>query len=188
MPEQKKLSKTGVTPGKLALVVVLAVVFTVVLIVQFGGSSGEEETVQLRPPCKAPLRTPGGGTTAQVAQLRTSLAPWPTLERDDVLRYDPFKTPSSFLIQHQASATAAEASRTHSARGREEELKRKMTEREQALDALKKEGVKAVLGSSKKGNVAVIGSQSVHVGDVFQGFRVVAIEPDGVVLEQLSLE
>jgi hypothetical protein len=61
-------------------------------------------------------------------------------------------------------------------------------QREQILGQLREKGVRAVIGSSRHGNAAVIGAETVRVGDVLAGFRVVEVEADGVVLEPFPSE
>jgi hypothetical protein len=71
---------------------------------------------------------------------------------------------------------------------RREELLRMRAAQAEALHGLRLEGVKAVVGSRRDGHVAVIGSQVVRVGDMLDGFRVVQIDPDGVIVEQPPAE
>ncbi|OHB66540.1 MAG: hypothetical protein A2V70_05300 [Planctomycetes bacterium RBG_13_63_9] len=54
---------------------------------------------------------------------------------------------------------------------------------DQALDGLRQQGVAVVIGSGER-YVAVVGSQTVRVGDLLDGFRVIAIAPDGVTVER----
>ena len=46
------------------------------------------------------------------------------------------------------------------------------------------DGMKAVVGNPQKGLTAVVGGKTVRVGDLLDGFRVVAIDAEGVVLEK----
>jgi hypothetical protein len=57
--------------------------------------------------------------------------------------------------------------------------------RQVALAGLLSQGVGAVL-RDEQGAAALLGSRRVRVGDELEGFRVVAIEQDGVVLEAVT--
>jgi hypothetical protein len=89
-----------------------------------------------------------------------------------VTAFDPFAAPRP----------AAEPAETPA-----ETVESRAAQREQDdafLDQLHQEGVQAVIGSARNGRAALVGSRVVRVGDVLGGFRVVGIEPDGVVLER----
>jgi len=195
MPQPPASSGAGRSPFKLALASVLSVVFLVVLIVQCGNISSGDDVGSGKAAGKGKRETSRGTSSAAAvrdqAELETaedSAQPWPVVELADVLEYDPFATPPAFSDQDSAAPTRPQDERRQAERNRREELLRKQAEQEKALEKLRQEGVKAILGSSQSGNVAVIGSRTVHVGDELDGFRVVAIEPDGVVLVRLHLE
>ncbi len=190
MPEPGGKSILSASPRQLALVAILAVIFVVVLIVQFGGSSGAEEAAwdentagaeAPRPPRET--GAPAAQTPAPAAQRRAGARPWPTLSLQDVLSYDPFATPPAFSAESEAAGAGSSSPLAADAANRQDEEAQKQAERERVLARLRQEGVKAILGSRDKGRVAVVGSQTIHVGDVLDGFRVIAVEPDGLVLE-----
>jgi len=54
-----------------------------------------------------------------------------------------------------------------------------------ALTALRSKGAAAVV-RSERGAAAVIGNRVVRVGDVVEGYRVVSIDPQGIVLEPID--
>lgn len=194
MPEPQSRFGIGATPGKMALAAALTVVFVVVLIVQFGGTS---ETGEARRPKTAegnPRPTPRPNRSAQTAQKSPSppvrqlpTRTWPTLERAEVLRYDPFALPAAFSL-HQPTVAASQGKHDDEAARRQKELKQKQARRDQIIARLQQEGVKAVFGGGSEATVAVVGTKTIRVGDKLEGFRVLAIGPNGVVLEQPPIE
>ena len=192
---QKSLA-LGATPGKLVLIGVLGVVLIGVLVFQFKSSPAAEQTGRHarndRRPTEEPaaeiaskdVPDPSGGPAEEKRPHQ-----WPSSKLSDVLEYDPFATPSEFY----AARDAANATRRHreleaGSSARREELARRRAEQDQFLDQLQKEGVQAVVGSAGHGHAALVGSRTIRPGDVLGGFRVVAIEADGVVLERLPAE
>jgi len=178
MPESPESSKLGVTPGKLVLIAVLAVVLVVVLAVQFGGvlgarpSAGEDSDGDGPQPGSsdrpaASRASPGG----EPAVEQDDPNPWPRLELADVSAYDPFTLGVSAVQPAEPPAATTQRQRD---RARQDQL----------LEQLQEQGVQAIVGSRRGGNVAVVGSEIVRVGDVLGELRVVAIEADGVVLER----
>ena len=193
MPELPEQTQTT-SPAKLALVGVLGVIFVVVLIVQFGGVSGAEQTEPAandtdgrRPssPAAAQPRSAGAGraTVERVARR------WPVLDAADVLRWDPFSfppVPSEQVPDNEAPAPQPEP--IDPTCEKPDEAARQRAARERELAAIQQQGVTAVIGSRRKGHLAIVGSETVEVGDHIGAFLVVAIEPDGVVLQELDGE
>jgi len=194
MSQSQGQSAADKSPLKLALAVVLSVAFVVVLIIQFGGVSSGDDDARPESGGKARAQIPhskrgtkAAGDDARTQPAEDSAERWPRVELADVLKYDPFATPPAFSDQGSATVSPEEQ-RRQAEQKRREELLQKQAEREKALEKLQKEGVKAILGSSRGGTVAVIGSRTIHVGDKLDGFRVVAIKPDGVVLQEPAIE
>jgi len=183
------------------LVGVLALIFVVVLLIQFGGDTpaeGRGDSTRRAASARSARRTHAGpaaasiadgagraGRTIAPASLRRSAGParpWPVVSLEQAVRYDPFATPAPFIAraaaaeQQQQTRAAAEAQRA-------EQQARANTDarRQEALETLRALGVSAVLSDGRE-HVALIGSQVVRVGDVVEGFRVVAIGPNGVLL------
>ena len=182
MPKLPESSKLGATPGKLALIAVLAVVLVVALAVQFGGSLGAGRPRDGDRGRESQSPGPAGQLAAQSAQPSEDAGkghdasrPWPKLELADVSAYDPFAVRTPVTKPPEPPATTAESDADRA-------------QQDQLLEQLREEGVQAVIGGSRNGNAAVIGSQIVRVGDVLDGFRVVGIEADGVVLERSAAE
>ena len=66
------------------------------------------------------------------------------------------------------------------------ELRQRELARQEVLAEMRTAGV-GMLFQNETGSVAVIGTRVVHIGDLIEGFRVVAIGRDGVVLEPANL-
>lgn len=177
MAEQTFIERIGATPGKIALMAVLAGVFAALLIMQLGDDSSSIAIVE---------PSQGGVTTRAVISSRQSnyeqtelLAPlvvkqrsWPEISLKEVRAHDPFAMPRVIGDDQDESADLE----------LEQESIRQLAEaRRRALMALREKGVAIVLQSGDE-LVAVIGSDTVRIGDVIDGFKVVAIGPDGVKL------
>ncbi len=186
---------SGTSPQKIAVAAVLTIIFVAVLVVQFGGTSSTEGANQQKGTAGGPTRDSRrrhvAGATQEPASLdapERSTVPWPVCELADVLRHDPFAIPEEFVKHQDTASTTSRPNLQRDAVQRREELLRKKAQREQALADLQRQGVLAVLGGGSEGNVAIVGSRTVRVGDEFSGVRVVAIEADGVVLDQIPIE
>lgn len=183
---------------QLLLVGGLGLIFVVVLFIQFGpdevgaghGSADEPTPAarRARQPgqdvAQVPAAERSGGAGAPL--LPTGLAgparPWPVVSFHDAVRYDPFATPAEFIAR-AAAAEEQQQSRVQGAvqRAQQQAPADADARRQQALETLRAVGVSAILSDGRE-PVALIGSQMVRVGDVLQGFRVVAIGPEGVTL------
>lgn len=173
--------KFGATPGKLALVAVLAVVLIVVVVVQFKGPS-EPPLVATRRPTRPQVNQQATAKqptsldetpTVQTASVRSV----PMMSLADVGAFDPFSWPRRY--RPSARQTAAATSVTKHA---PQELAQQ-ARRAQALEELKKHQVSAIFHSGED-RVAVVGHLTLRVGDLFHGFRVTAIDADGIKLEE----
>jgi hypothetical protein len=192
MSKSEEPSKIGASPVKLALAAVLTVVFIAVLIVQFGGISNTRSTGRERGKGKDPTgsaQPTGAGQPAPSPPqpsrtLRTTQA-WPILDIERVLEYDPFALPAP-LSRQQEVVSKREGQRE--AEALELELARRRAEQEQSLAQLQEAGVRAILGGAQGEKVALVGSRVVRVGDELDGFRVSAIQPDGLTLQQPAVE
>jgi hypothetical protein len=179
---------------KLVLVAVLAVILVVVLIVQFGGDSSAKQAGpqndagkdQASAPNKASA-TPKTHNAKKAPTAQRNSQRWSILDLADVLGYDPFANLPALADQQEPTDTPPDSQRQQKPAGPSEEMLRRRAEQEQALDRLRQEGVTIFVGSGND-RVAVVGSETIEVGDLLDGFRVIAIEPDGVVLEQLEIE
>jgi hypothetical protein len=185
--------QTGVTPGKLALVGVLAVVLGGVLYIQFGPISQQAST-SAPPPAMAAESTASpidSNAAVDVALAPADAAPskktgavasWQLPELASVVEYDPFALPASFPQPQNADEEAAlahNAVQTQDASVQQAALAAERTKSETELQGLRQQGVQVILRLDNK-YAAIVGDKEVHVGDQIDGFTVIAIDADGV--------
>ena len=186
----KWIKKTGVTPGKAALMVVLAVVFIGVLYHQLGGSS-TKPPVAAAQPTDAPessgvrkktnaKRSPPATATAR---KNTTFRGWQSPSMATVVKYDPFALPALFpksLVQDEAGALAqSEASTREDVLARRAALAAERVQTQSQLTGLRQQGVQVIIKRNDQ-YVAIVGDQEIHVGDQLNGFTVTAIDADSV--------
>lgn len=186
MAESNWRARIGATPGKLALVVLMAVIFVYVLIIQFGG----EEATAVAPREARPAnlrrqsRLPAAATleTSEDAQTGPAHAkkPWPQFTKVEIVGHDPFALPDSLAMPIASASSIAQESSAEDWRRDEHEQKRRQT-----LAELKKKGVNVVV-LGERVQAATIGGRTVRVGEVVDGFRVTEIRRDGVVLVEVK--
>lgn len=171
MTHQTKLERLGATPGKLALVAVLAIVLVVVIVKQLPSRSPARQatasaakklpvpnTKAVVKPTESPRNTPQ--TKKQQEQI------WPKVNLDDFLAHDPFRTPL-WAVQQTETTDPTE------------------TDEPGKLDELQKQGVSIVM-IAEGAKAARIGENKVHVGDVLEGYQITDITSQGVVLNKLD--
>ncbi|MGQ9574683.1 MAG: hypothetical protein ACUVUC_05150 [Thermoguttaceae bacterium] len=197
MAESSTTRKPIATPRQLILIAVLGVILAVVLIQQFSGASGSPEPVQQA----APSRT-SAGEKAQAAVAQTDSepvggqglgvgkvsgrpsapqgpagpprAPWPRIDAKTAGQYDPFALPEPLarqLAPPAKQASPAAKANPPAARARPSA----------GLFSLRSKGVHAVI-QDQTGAVAVIDNRLVRVGDLLEGYRVISIDRDGVLV------
>ena len=180
----------GVSPGKLVLTSLLAILLVVALIVQFGGENSVVVKPRERsvPPRYSKNKTPVEKVDSKsVITARKSTTHWPTFVLTEVLKYDPFAI-SSTLIPPPTNPEIPDErqlGKKLAAVGlsivKQQETEEK--QREETIKHLQVQGVNIVLiGSNSKH--AVVGSQMVTIGDTLYGFVVSDIRPDGVILAE----
>jgi len=186
------VKKTGVTPGKLALIGVLAVVLVGVLYLQFGGSNKKASSSALPPTAAAesPASSQESIAAADAALVSATakrkktgtLSSWQSPELASVVQYDPFALPASFPQSRQIddeTALAQGAAQTLDASAQQAALQAERTKSQSELKGLRQQGVDVILKRESE-FVAIVGDQEVHVGDQINGFTVIAIDADGV--------
>jgi hypothetical protein len=192
MADASARHKTAVTPRQLLLIAVLGVVLAVVLIVQFGPAAGRPEGGQRGPGTRSAAPATAGPSSPQAPSgakpaageapsARAAAAPsgppgppWPKLSAEAAGQYDPFAMPEPLARQ-------AAAQGKNSPRDGKGAAPQRHSPSHPALVALRSKGTGAVL-RDRNGAVAVIDNRVVRVGDVLQGYRVVSIDDDGVLL------
>lgn len=119
---------------------------------------------------------PRGAAAARMAaasgQTAAKLKKWPAADLDAALRHDPFSSP--LLTAQQEVPEQADESQGVVRQAEAAELL-----------ALRQDGVSMILRDGG-GMIAAVGDRKLHVGDVIGGYRVMAIEMDGVVLERVT--
>src|SRR5690606_25330469 len=99
-------------------------------------------------------------------------------ELSEVQRHDPFRFPDDFQKPAPAEVAQVVAEQAR-------EVQQQRQERQAAMEALAREGVAAIV-QTPRGKAATIGKRIVREGDVIDGFRVVSIDRNGIVLEDAT--
>jgi hypothetical protein len=187
------VKQVGLTPPKIALIVVLAVALVGVLYHQLGGFSSNPPSVAAEPtaapessavPTKSnDAHGPSAKATRIVRNETTIRGQWLSPSVATVVAYDPFALPASFP-QAPAQEVAGTLARSEASTREDASAKRAAlaAEREQTqsqLIGLRQQGVRVIIKRNDK-YVAIVGDQEVHVGDQLGGFTVTAIDADSV--------
>lgn len=190
MPSFQPNTKPTVTPRQWATMGLLAAVLVAVLGFQLGGPDQGSSRSEARPVSSGSVSadlagrpTPSGTPIPPSPKPANEAAPppWPTLTLAEAATYDPFQP---FAGQ---SANLGEKAKPAAKPQAAADAAKHKARQDQALAALRKTGATAVL-RGPEGGLAIIGRRLVRVGDELDGFRVVAIEPDGVVLQPAILQ
>jgi hypothetical protein len=188
MADQKWQEKIGVTPGKLALVAVLAVVLVTVIYQQMPPAdqvSSAEPTEQVpnsesrssaKNLARQALATSQDARKKEAAEQEKE---WPKIKLEHAIAFDPFSRPDA-LKPDQKKSQEDDVTATN-----EELVKRQAVrrDREQALALVRQQGVQMVLYDQQE-RIAVVGDRVVRIGEELQGFRVVAIDDEGITLAE----
>lgn len=183
--------QAGVTPGKLALIGVLAVVLVGVFYHQF---APEKEPAVVAPPAppsatQAAAPTPPGTTDGQTAVVPAAerkktltVTNWHSPKLANVVAYDPFALPAAFPkppTPEEAALAQSAAVSSEDAAKRDAELAEEREKSEGELQGLKQQAVQVMITRNDE-FVAIVGDRVVRVGDDLNGFKVIAIDSDGV--------
>lgn len=182
MADKGWIKQLGVTPGRLSIVVLLAIALVAVLLFQIGGPSAPASMSQCsgEPHGKPRLPETRPSSVAGVQTIRpcpeTMLTPKIALE--DVIRHDPFAL--SGKLAQLASTSTSESKSTKDLHGQPEDRKQRVN---QAMSTLRNKGVRMVfLGESEQ--LAIVGDRPVRVGDVLEGLQVISITSRGIMLSE----
>jgi hypothetical protein len=191
MADSTGMSKIGATPGKLVLVGVLAIILISVLVFQTGGTdapaaSAEKPKPALRTRPTRPHQrrarrqavTKASVTQGDLEPSPREARPWSEARLEEVLQYDPFAVPEALAPPEPARRTTT--GKDPAAGSQPEAVKK---QREQALAALRHQGVQMIFFDEDE-QVALLGDRMVRVGDTLDGFRVLAIGPEGITLSE----
>lgn len=189
----------GVTPKKLILIGVLAVILVAVLIVQYGGMGGDSgsapgaadpRAAKPAPPRQAaprqapPRPAPPTETTSTSPTPEAEHPPWPRLTAAQVRQHDPFAV-SEALSPWLGPEPVEEAAAPVAI---DEAQQRWAAQLQETLNFLKTHGVSLIIDDGS-GPKALINNRTFRIGDEIGGFRVVDINTEeGVVLEVKATE
>jgi hypothetical protein len=171
----------GATPGKLALVGVLAVALVLVIVVQMPDDSNVAQTATASVGKKPELdkssddKTESDKGTELSEQTANDKLPrhWPELTMETITALDPLTAPPWYIAA--AHIEPAKEQDNLSLALAEEEA------RAAALATLQQAGATIVLISNGE-RIATIGDQRIRIGDNIEGFQVSDITDQGVVL------
>lgn len=184
----------GATPGKLALVGVLAVVLVAVVVGQWPDATRPPKLALRRPtpssnqlnPQQAflqkTIQEPSQRNDSSLSTNASGRSPepqaWPELSLETIVAFDPFAEPQWLSAARTADQTgdphglllSEEARRSHKA---------------ELLEKLRGQGTTIVVITSNEKR-ATIGKQSVRIGDHIEGFLITDITKQGVVLSEFE--
>ena len=195
MNKQNLMQRTGATPGKLALVGVLAVILVTVIVKQLPSKPAAPELASRRPASRQPqtVRQPTlphkknnpskskfdktKSSTNQKEQ-QTQKPTWPDLSLQAAIAFDPF-APPEWLTQARTAEHPGEIDSRHLSEASRQRRK------QEVLKELRELGTTMVV-ISEGDKRATIGEQTVRIGDRFEGFLITDITKQGVVLSELE--
>lgn len=193
----------GATPGKIVLVVILTFSLAISVFQQFGGPTTDttDNPTATRPPTPRPVRKTPAPKAGKKEQTETPSREAVPVTVSLALEHDPFATSASLRKKlglesdRQAAATKQELiekeQRDLAARAEEEQRRKARlaalnAERLRVLAELKRQGLTMIVGSPGE-LMALIGDRTIRRGDILQGFRVVEVSRDGLVLEPVEM-
>lgn len=210
---QRRGMVLGATPGRLCLVVVLGMILIVVVYrgVSPSGSVKARSTAQTpsrttdagstapsTPKSSGPREMTVGPDKQSPCLRSREHDKWNGMALDLVRKHDPFAAPAAFLpppskpadpMPKPAGGTDSNidksVSKDQQRKEREKQAAAKAKARDDALNALAKQGVRVVLHNGKQW-IAIVGDQTIRVGDQLGSFHVIEILPNGVVIEDRS--
>ena len=171
MSYQLKLKKMGATPGKLALVAVLAVVLVLVITKQLPKSAPDNAGVARATQKQSKAKKAGSKVEPKVSTTKfyreaKELPSWPEVDFTETLASNPFALPS-WAVREEPAATATQAYASGE------------------LVGLKELGA-TIIVIGKENKTATIGEEKYHIGDTLKGYQVTDITTLGIVLHKLA--
>jgi len=169
----------GLTPGKLGLIIVLAIVFLVVIVIQFGGPDKSTGVAARTSKADAPAESASNREQTTSAEQPSNL--WPAYEVDDLLNHNPFSLPQELQPPEQPEAhEIAETREDVPVESRIRGLRRRQAD---LMASLREQGVDMVL-VTPHGRVARVGPTTFREGDLVEGLVVKEISAAGIVFVQ----
>jgi hypothetical protein len=195
--------RSGITPGKAALVGVLAVCLIGVVGYQiFSGAYGTRPSPPQQQNATQTKFEPKrrGETTSNVrtfSSLETEALPveaWPKIPLDETLAHNPFATPEVLIPEAPKTDDDLIPFAQVNPQEADEHLPvdpeeiRTHRERVRAIRDLMTMGASMVMTNGDGSRVAVVNSRTIRIGDTIHGMRVTEITSEGVVLEAISTD
>ena len=187
MARRSKASRGGLSPAKVIVIGILAVVLVFVIVAQFGG---KQQRVAAPPTARPSARQRSESATSSVPAaaapaLKRSEYAWPTFNVAETVASNPFVLPEALRPRREAVTnltTSSEPGEAEASVAAVEPAEAREMRRRQAefMASLRAKGVDMIL-RSPRGSVARVGGLSLRVGDVHEGLRVEAIDQDRVV-------
>ncbi len=188
MSETQKTGTSGVSRLKLAVIAILCVLLLAVLYVQFGGTKQSTQTSEKQPAAddsaEGRQRTRRTPRPIAVANESPSAArsTWPALTLSEILQHNPFDLPHSLTEDLSSSVDEAADEAEEELNRQQEEARQRLAKQQAFLGKFQNSGM-TVYFEDTHGSAAIIGSRRVRPGDIIEGFLVVEVLPDGVILE-----
>lgn len=195
--------RSGITPGKGALVGVLACVLAGIVGYQFlSGAYGNKPVVprgqattetKFEPKRRGEIAQRTSASTAP----RTESLPvedWPTVPLHETLAHNPFATPASLIPKVPISESElipfaqVPPKEVDDLLPVDPDQLRAHRERVRAIRELMTTGASMVMTTGDGTRVAVVNGRTIRIGDTIHGMRVTAITSEGVVLEAVSAD
>jgi hypothetical protein len=184
--------QAGVTPGKLVLIGVLAVVLAGVLYRQFGPARADAPPVAADAPARrapdiAQIKAHAGknerAADSGFGKKADIVVHWPTPDIATVTQYDPFALPTRFpqpkVATAEGGAAGDDATEHVDAAAKTAAADKQLEDFRAKLEALRHKGVQVIIKQHNE-YAAMIGDQTYRVGDEIDGFKVISIDVDGV--------
>ena len=156
----------GATPGKLALIAILAVVLGIVMVNNFRGGSATASAPRDKTENDVADVDKNSTPTKEMSDTEESARPWPQVSVEIAKANDPFRKPA-WMAKPSIEDVAVDQRADP-----------------EALTQLQEQGASIVVisGGTK---TATIGERQVRVGDVIDGYRITDITTRGVVLQEI---
>jgi hypothetical protein len=178
-------AKPIATPRQLVVIGVLGVILVAVLIGQFGGASGTPGDAGAKDGSEPPApkinqsadrkpRTDSATGSPEATAAKPAAPAWPKLTAEAAAQHDPFALPEPLARQITEGQRAPSDRKPNASPPRREASAEKVA-------ALRSKGTNVIV-RGERGAAAMIGNRVVRVGDVVEGYRVVSIDLQGIVL------
>lgn len=176
MSNPRAKDRLGATPGKLALIALLAVVLVGVIVGQFSDTPGPNDVVPQKVASSKTRPQEGAqhasASTSSIKPNQQTSKPqqWPRLSVEEASAFDPFSAIGPLAPPPiEAMQPIAEDEKEDSP-AMEKLLQQKAT----------------IVVIADNDKVATIGTQQIHIGDVIEGYKITDITTQGIVLTKLE--